>query len=122
IADPSPKSEVRSLKPVGLRVSTRLWSRRPDDRRGLAYAAALLAMIGWGSLFPATKPALREVTPLMIAFARALLAFVILSAISCVRSGGLAPGLRHLRRQGAAAGRGGVILGVLSFAGTTMLA
>src|SRR5438067_941995 len=58
----------------------------------------------------------------MIAFARAAIACLLLSAISCARSGGLVPGLRHLRRQGAAAGRAGVLLGVLSFAGTTLLA
>jgi drug/metabolite transporter (DMT)-like permease len=79
-------------------------------------------MIGWGSLCPATKPALREATPVMIAFARAFIACLLLSALSCIRSGGLLPGLRHLRRQGATAGRDGVVLGVLSFAGTTLLA
>src|SRR5919201_3256753 len=92
------------------------------DRRDLAYAAALLAMLGWASLYPAAKPALREVTPLMVAFARAGIACLVLGALVCLRAGGLAGGLTRLRREAATAAGGVAALGLIGLAGTSLLA
>lgn len=96
--------------------------RPTTDRTGAAYAAALFAMLGWASLYPAAKPALQEVTPLMVALARAAIACLALSLLTCVTQGGLAAGLRHLRVQSAVNGRGIAALGVISFTGTSIVA
>ena len=87
-----------------------------------AYAAALLAVVGWGTLYSAAKPALREVTPLMIAFDRAALASLALAAVTCLRRGGLGAGLCHLWTQARAAGWLGIVTGVINFTGTSIIA
>ena len=78
-------TEERSATGTGLRGA--------DDRGTLAYAAAVLAIFGWGSLYPAAKLALEEVTPLMIALARAALAGLLLALITCMRYGTLGAGV-----------------------------
>ncbi|MGH2370692.1 MAG: hypothetical protein ACRDI2_21150, partial [Chloroflexota bacterium] len=69
----------------------------PADRTGLAYTAAALAVFGWASLYPTAKLALQDVTPLMIAVARAGIACLALAAITCLRAGGMRAGWRGLR-------------------------
>ncbi|MGH2350994.1 MAG: DMT family transporter [Chloroflexota bacterium] len=94
----------------------------PADRTGLAYTAAALAVFGWASLYPTAKLALQDVTPLMIAVARAGIACLALAAITCLRAGGMRAGWRGLRREVARGWRGPCALGLISFAGTSLLA
>ena len=107
-------TEERSATGAGLRGA--------DDRGTLAYAAAVLAIFGWGSLYPAAKLALEEVTPLMIALARAALAGLLLALITCLRYGTPGAGVRRLRREAGADWRGPCALGLISLAGTSLLA
>ncbi|HEX2186955.1 MAG TPA: DMT family transporter, partial [Chloroflexota bacterium] len=92
------------------------------DRRGAAYVAAVLAIFGWGSLYPAAKLALQDVTPLMIALARTAIAAVVLGGLSCAGGGGLRPGLRRLRREATRRWREPCLLGLVSFLGTSVMA
>ena len=107
-------TEERSATGTGLRGA--------DDRGTLAYAAAVLAIFGWGSLYPAAKLALEEVTPLMIALARAALAGFLLALITCMRYGTPGAGVRRLRREAGTDWRGPCALGLISLAGTSLLA
>jgi drug/metabolite transporter (DMT)-like permease len=93
-----------------------------DDRSTLAYAAAVVSIFGWGSLYPVAKLALAEVTPLMIALDRAALAGLILALITCLRYGHPVAGLGRLRREAMTDWRGPCILGLTSLAATTLLA
>ncbi len=90
--------------------------------RPAAYVAALLAIFGWGSLYPAARLALREVTPVMVAFDRAAIASLALAALTCLRAGSVRHGLRRLRDEARGAGGWMIVLGLISFAGTSLLA
>lgn len=94
----------------------------PPLTRRLAYVAAVLACLGWASLYAAAKVAMREVTGLMVAFDRTTVACVALVAIVVIRAGGLRPGFAHLVATGRSARWGAVGLGLVSFAGTSVLA
>ena len=94
----------------------------PTDRRALAYTAAAVSIFGWGSLYPVAKLALAEVTPLMVALARAVLAGLILALITCLRYGHLRRGLGRLRREATTDWRGPCVLGLISLAGTSLMA
>jgi drug/metabolite transporter (DMT)-like permease len=82
----------------------------------------VLAIFGWGSLYPAAKLALEEVTPLMIALARAALAGLLLALITCLRYGTPGAGVGRLRREAGTDWRGPCALGLISLAGTSLLA
>lgn len=58
----------------------------------------------------------------MVAFARAGIASLVLAALVCVRAGGLVPGLAHLRREACRGAGGIVLLGTISFTGTSLIA
>jgi len=92
------------------------------DRRSLAYTAAAVSIFGWGSLYPVAKLALTEVTPLMVALARAVLAGLILALITCLRYGHLRRGLARLRTEATTDWRGPCVLGLISLAGTSLMA
>ena len=94
----------------------------PPDRRALAYTAAAVSIFGWGSLYPVAKLALAEVTPLMVALARAVLAGLILALLTCLRYGRLRHGLGRLRREATTDWRGPCVLGLISLAGTSLMA
>jgi drug/metabolite transporter (DMT)-like permease len=94
----------------------------PPDRRALAYTAAAVSIFGWGSLYPVAKLALEEVTPLMVALARAVLAGLILALLTCLRNGHLRHGLGRLRREATTDWRGPCVLGLISLAGTSLMA
>jgi drug/metabolite transporter (DMT)-like permease len=95
---------------------------RHDDRATLAYGAAVLAIFGWGSLYPAAKLALVEVTPLMIVLARAAIAGLVLAAITCIRYGGLRAGLLRLAHEARRHWLAPCALGMISLVGTSLLA
>jgi drug/metabolite transporter (DMT)-like permease len=83
----------------------------------LAYLAAIVATFGWGSLYPAAKLALVHVTPLHIALARAVIAALVLGLLATVAGGRRALYDEWRARPGAL-----VILGTISFVGTSLLA
>lgn len=93
-----------------------------QEGRALAYGAAVLAVFGWGSLYPAAKVALEEVTPLMIVAARAGVACLVLAALTCLRYGGLGAGYRRLRAEARYEWGGPCALGMISLVGTSLLA
>ncbi len=82
----------------------------------------MLAVFGWGSLYPAAKLALGEVTPLMIAAARAGVACLVLAVVTCLRYGGVGAGYRRLRAEACREWGGPCALGLISLAGTSLLA
>jgi len=92
------------------------------DRRSLAYTAAAVSIFGWGSLYPVAKLALAEVTPLMVALTRAVIAALVLALITCLRYGHLRRGLGRLRAEATTDWRGPCVLGLISLAGTSLLA
>ena len=95
----------------------------PDPRTvRLAFAAAVFACLGWATLYTAAKTAMREVTGLMVAFDRATVATFTLTIIVILRAGGLRPGLRRLADTAGQARWGVVSLGIVNFAGTSVLA
>ncbi len=95
----------------------------PDPRTvRLAFVAAILACLGWATLYTAAKTAMREVTGLMVAFDRATVAACTLTLIVILRAGGLRPGLRQLVETARQARWGVVALGLVNFAGTSVLA
>ncbi len=83
----------------------------------VAYLAAIIATFGWGSLYPAAKLALAHVTPLHIAFARAAIAALVLGLLATVIGSRRALYEEWRARPGAL-----VILGTVSFVGTSLLA
>ena len=91
----------------------------PSSRTGLAYGAALASTLGWASLYAVAKPALEEVSPVDLAFCRAALAALALTALSSVTSR-RGPGyvLAEARRDWRLV----AIVGVISFAGTSLIA
>ncbi|MET7669435.1 DMT family transporter [Micromonospora luteifusca] len=82
--------------------------------RSRAAAYPLLAVLGWGVMFPVLASALTRIDPLNLTTARYLLAAVILVAILLLRegSGALRPGGRAVEI---------VVLGVVGFAGFNLL-
>jgi drug/metabolite transporter (DMT)-like permease len=90
--------------------------------RRLAFAAAVGACLGWSSLYTAAKVAMREVTGLMVAFDRTTVACVVLTLIVIARAGGIRPGVAHLLATARSARWGAVELGLVNFAGTSVLA
>ncbi|MET7863942.1 DMT family transporter [Micromonospora taraxaci] len=82
--------------------------------RSRAAAYPLIAVLGWGVMFPVLASALNRVDPLNLTTARYLLAAVVLVAILLLREGvdALRPGARMAEV---------VILGVVGFAGFNML-
>ena len=95
----------------------------PDQRTvRLAFAAAVFACFGWATLYAAAKTAMREVTGLMVAFDRATVATCTLTVIVILRAGGLRPGLQRLADTAGQARWGVVSLGIVNFAGTSVLA
>ena len=96
---------------------------RPDQSaRRVAFVAAVLACLGWSSLYTAAKLAMREVTGLMVAFDRTTVACLVLTLIVVVRAGGVRPGVAHLMATARSARWGAVELGLVNFAGTSVLA
>ena len=96
---------------------------RPDSSaRRVAFVAAVLACLGWSSLYTAAKLAMREVTGLMVAFDRTTVACLVLTFIVIVRAGGVRPGVAHLVTTARSARWGAVELGLVNFAGTSVLA
>ena len=100
--------------------------RPPRGRRsrhpGL-HAAAVLAIFGWGSLYPVAKLALEEVTPLMVALARAVprRAPPGPDHLPALRAPG-AVAWAGSRRRPTPTGGGPASLGLISLAGTSLLA
>ena len=90
--------------------------------RRVAFGAAILACLGWSSLYTAAKLAMREVTGLMVAFDRTAVACLVLTLIVIVRAGGVRPGVSHLLATARSARWGAVALGLVNFAGTSVLA
>ncbi|WP_051724047.1 DMT family transporter [Micromonospora chokoriensis] len=82
--------------------------------RSRAAAYPLLAVLGWGAMFPILASALNRVDPLNLTTARYLLAAVVLVAILLLREG--AGALRHGGRAVEV-----VVLGVVGFAGFNLL-
>jgi drug/metabolite transporter (DMT)-like permease len=68
------------------------------------------------------KPALAEVPPVSVALARAVIAALVLGALSIAGSGGLAAGVRHLAGEGRRRWRLVALYGVISFCGTSLIA
>jgi drug/metabolite transporter (DMT)-like permease len=79
--------------------------------------ALVVASLLWGSLYPAAKPALAATGPIQVTFCRVLLAFVSLGSLILLRSG---PGL--MLQQLRAHWRGVLVLGILNFAFSQILA
>jgi drug/metabolite transporter (DMT)-like permease len=79
--------------------------------------ALVAASLLWGSLYPASKPALAATGPMQVTFCRVVLAFVSLAALMLVRSG---PGL--LVHQLRAHWRAVLVLGMFNFAVSQILA
>lgn len=90
--------------------------------RRLAFIAAVMACFGWSSLYTAAKLAMREVTGLMVAFDRTTVACLVLTLIVIVRAGGVRSGVAHLVATARSARWGTVELGLVNFAGTSVLA
>jgi drug/metabolite transporter (DMT)-like permease len=82
--------------------------------RSRAVAYPLLAVLGWGVMFPVLASALNRVDPLNLTTARYLLAAVVLVAILLFREG--VGALRHGGRAVEV-----VVLGVVGFAGFNLL-
>ncbi|MEU1585832.1 DMT family transporter [Micromonospora sp. NPDC005710] len=82
--------------------------------RSRATAYPLVAVLGWGVMFPILASALNRVDPLNLTTARYLLAAVVLVAILLLREG--AGALRHGGRALEV-----VVLGVVGFAGFNLL-
>lgn len=82
--------------------------------RSRAIAYPLVAVLGWGVMFPILASALDRVDPLNLTIARYLLAAVVLVAILLLREG--AGALRHGGRALEV-----VVLGVVGFAGFNLL-
>ncbi|MEH0932014.1 DMT family transporter [Micromonospora sp. CPCC 205558] len=82
--------------------------------RSRATAYPLVAVLGWGVMFPILASALNRVDPLNLTTARYLLAAVVLVAILLFREG--AGALRHGGRA-----REVLVLGVVGFAGFNLL-
>ncbi|MGW4678974.1 DMT family transporter [Micromonospora taraxaci] len=82
--------------------------------RSRAAAYPLIAVLGWGVMFPVLASALNRVDPLNLTTARYLLAAVVLVAILLLREGvdALRPGARMVEV---------VVLGVVGFAGFNVL-
>ncbi len=57
-------------------------------RRLLDYAELLVAMVLWGSLYPASKPVLAQLSPVQVALARAVIAFLVLGSLILLRGEG----------------------------------
>lgn len=83
----------------------------------VAYLAAIVATFGWGSLYPAAKLALAHVTPLHIALVRAAIAALVLGLLAT-----LLGGRRALYDEWRARPVALVVLGTISFVGTSLLA
>jgi drug/metabolite transporter (DMT)-like permease len=81
------------------------------------YAALVVASLLWGSLYTAAKPAVEATGPMQVTLCRVALAFLCLAPIALARGGAnvmLAPLRSHWRAV--------VLLGVLNFAGSQILA
>ena len=85
----------------------------------MAYAAGIASTFGWASLYAVAKPALEEVSPVELAFSRAAIAALALTALSALTSR-RGPGyvLAEARREW----RRVAVIGVISFAGTSLIA
>lgn len=88
----------------------------------LAYAAALAAVFGWASLYTVAKPAVAEVSPVVVAAARATIAAGVLALLSVVTAGHPVRGLQHLGRTARTHWRQTALVGLISFTGTSLIA
>jgi drug/metabolite transporter (DMT)-like permease len=88
-------------------------------RTALAYAAGAAATFGWASLYAVAKPALEEVTPVELALCRAAIAACALWVLAALVS---RRGPTYVAREGSRSGRRVALVGVISFAGTSLLA
>lgn len=86
-------------------------------RRLFDYAELLAAMALWGSLYPASKPVLAQLSPVQVALARASISFLVLGALVLLRGKGgqTLSELRHRPWPSAS-------LGLLSFLLSSLLA
>ena len=91
----------------------------PRARPRLAYLAGILSTFGWASLYAVAKPALEEVTPVELAFSRAFIAAVCLTALSSITS---RRGPVYVVREARRDWRRIAVVGVISFAGTSLIA
>ena len=87
------------------------------DRRLLDYSELLVAVALWGSLYPGTKPVTAELSPVQIALARAVIAFLALGALVLARGKGTEAFFELVRRPWPSAS-----LGLLSFFLSSLLA
>ncbi len=88
----------------------------------LGYAAALAAVLGWASLYTVAKPALTEVSPVVVATARATIAASVLALLSIATAGGPHRGLTHLAREARTNWHQTALVGLISFTGTSLIA
>ena len=91
----------------------------PPSRAGLAYFAGIVSTFGWASLYTVAKPALEEVSPVDLAFSRAAIAAVTLTMLSSLTS---RRGPAHVLAQARRDWRRLAVVGVISFAGTSLIA
>jgi drug/metabolite transporter (DMT)-like permease len=92
------------------------------SRVALASVAAVVSLFGWASLYPVAKPALIEVTPVEVALVRAGIAAFVLATLSISISGGPRRGIQNFRRQVTGRPWRVAIVGIISFAGTSLIA
>ncbi len=87
------------------------------SRRLFDYAELFTAMVLWGSLYPASKPVLVHLSPVLVALARAFIAFLVLGVLILFRGKGgeTASEFRHRPWPSAS-------LGLVSFLLSSLLA
>ncbi len=86
-----------------------------------AYLAAICSCWGWASLYPGSELVLDEVEPFIIVWARATVAGLALAALTCLRLGGVRPGLSRMRDELRAQPGKLLLLGTLAFGVTSSL-
>ncbi|HEX2923088.1 MAG TPA: DMT family transporter [Chloroflexota bacterium] len=87
------------------------------SRRLFDYVELLVAMALWGSLYPASKPVLVQLSPVQVALARSIIAFLILGALVLLRGKGHQALSEFLHRPWPSAS-----LGLLAFLFSSLLA
>lgn len=91
------------------------------QRKRWAYLAAIFSCWGWASLYPAAELALEEVGPFIVVWARATVAGLTLSALSCMTSRGVQAGLLRMYNEIRAQPLTLFSLGTLAFGITSSL-
>lgn len=91
-------------------------------RERWAFLAALFSSFGWASMYPAAKLALAEVEPLHVVWARAAVAGLALVLLTAASKRGLRNGLAQLRVEASTRPGGLLLLGLMNFVATSLLA